>query len=71
MKYTPMLSYMRERPGTHTEKGDHNRLVAVHNAVLTARNERQALTMEQAADERCARRVSSGWTSDDARPARQ
>jgi ATP-dependent exoDNAse (exonuclease V) alpha subunit len=60
-----------ERRGISTEKGDHNRLVAEHNAVVIdlekARNERQALAMEKAADERYARRMGAGWTSDDAK----
>jgi hypothetical protein len=60
-----------ERQGVATEKGDHNRQVQQHNAVVIdlekARNERQALAMEKAADERYARRLGAGWTPDDAK----
>lgn len=60
-----------ERRGISTEIGDHNRLVAEHNVVVIdlekARNERQALAVEKAADERYARRIGAGWTPDDAK----
>jgi ATP-dependent exoDNAse (exonuclease V) alpha subunit len=54
-----------ERQGVATEKGDHNRVVAEHNAVVLdlekARQERQALRVEKAIQERTAARINAGW----------
>jgi hypothetical protein len=59
-----------ERQGVATEKGDHNRLVAEHNAVVVdlekARQERQALQVEKATQERTATRIKAGWLPDHA-----
>jgi hypothetical protein len=54
-----------ERQGVATEKGDHNRLVAEHNAVVIdlekTRRERQALQVEKAVTERYNTRLKAGW----------
>jgi hypothetical protein len=59
-----------ERQGVATEKGDHNRLVAEHNAVVMdlekARRERQALQVEKTTQERTAARIKAGWLPDHA-----
>lgn len=54
-----------ERQGIATEKGEHNRLVAEHNAVVVdlekAREERRQLTAEKAVMERYKARLKVGW----------
>ena len=54
-----------ERRGLPTEKGDHNRLAAEHNAAVIdlekARAEREALRPEKDRADRFAARVEAGW----------
>jgi hypothetical protein len=54
-----------ERQGIATEKGDHNRIVAQHNAVVIdlekATEERKALQAERVAQERFEQRIQTGW----------
>jgi hypothetical protein len=59
-----------ERRGVSTEKGDHNRMVAEHNAVVVdlekARAERRQLQAEKAVMERYNARLKAGWMPDHA-----
>jgi hypothetical protein len=54
-----------EQRGIQTEKGDHNRLVAEHNAVVIdlekAREQKRRLEAEKVCQERFHARVRSGW----------
>ncbi len=54
-----------ERRGIATEKGDHNRMVAEHNAVVVdlerAREERNRLEAEKAVQRRYSARLTAGW----------
>jgi len=54
-----------ERRGIVTEKGEQNRLVAEHNAVVIdlekARDERKRLEAEKAVERRYSARLSAGW----------
>jgi ATP-dependent exoDNAse (exonuclease V) alpha subunit len=54
-----------ERRGIPTEKGDHNRLAAEHNAVVIdlekAREEKRDLEVRKAVNDRFRERVASGW----------
>jgi hypothetical protein len=56
-----------ERQGVATDKGDHNRQVAEHNAVVVdlekAREEKRHLQAEKAVMERYNARLKSGWLS--------
>ena len=55
-----------ERQGVATEKGDHNREVRDHNAVVIdlekAREERRMLQAEKMTQERYVGRIQSGWS---------
>ncbi|MFZ5826950.1 MAG: MobQ family relaxase [Bacillota bacterium] len=57
-----------ERRGIATEKGEHNRLAAEHNAVVVelekAREERQQLKAEKAVVGRYKGRLNAGWLAD-------
>jgi hypothetical protein len=59
-----------ERRGIPTEKGDHNRTVQEHNAVVIdleqAREEKRALQAERVTMERYNARLQAGWAPDDA-----
>jgi ATP-dependent exoDNAse (exonuclease V) alpha subunit len=59
-----------EQRGIQTEKGDQNRLVAEHNAVVVdlekARKQKQRLEAEKACQERFHARVRSGWLPNNA-----
>jgi hypothetical protein len=60
-----------ERRGIQTEKGDQNRLVAEHNAVVVdlekAREQKQRLEAEKACLDRFHARIKSGWLPVNAR----
>ena len=60
-----------ERRGVPTEKGDHNRLVAEHDAAVIdlekARAEREALRQEKGRADRFAARVAGGWHEESAK----
>lgn len=62
-----------ERRGISTEKGDHNRLVSEHNAVMVdlekSREQKQKLHIERAVTERYSARVKAGWDRSDAAAA--
>jgi DNA repair exonuclease SbcCD ATPase subunit len=59
-----------EKRGVATEKGDHNRAVVEHNAVVVdlekAREEKRLLVAEKAVMERYSGRLKSGWSTEHA-----
>jgi ATP-dependent exoDNAse (exonuclease V) alpha subunit len=59
-----------ERRGIQTEKGDHNRVVAEHNAVVIEldklREEKRELELRKAVNDRYQERLGAGWRNEHA-----